>query len=82
MSKKFKRLIKNGKLDVVSELIGGPGDGMLVSDKCDKIYLPKQRRPVDELINYGDAPIMKLPDFNYHVYLRISKEKLIYMGGE
>lgn len=65
------RIIKNGKLDICTELIGGASDGTL----CEDIDII--RIPYTTLLLLSDESITEKPHFQYDEYIRISKEKAI-----
>lgn len=75
----LNRTIKNGKLELVSELIGGPGDGLLCDCDCEKIRLPK-REPRELAIQDNNSAMITMPDLKFHSYKRITNEKLLYVG--
>jgi len=74
----IKRTITNGKLDTVTELIGGPADGTLVNSQMEKLQFIRIRplscscfdiSPLDEV---GTNPFYDIVE-----YVRVSQEKMI-----
>jgi hypothetical protein len=76
----FNRIIKNGKLEVLAVLKGGPVDGAFVSADLDVIRLPI-RRNHDELVRDFCNKCLPPPDmFRHHIYKRVSLQTYIYNG--
>lgn len=71
----MNRVIKNGKLDICVELIGGAHDGLLVNGDLEYIRMPK-RKPLPTLFGRCNR-IPSINDLEYDVYKRISNEKAI-----
>jgi hypothetical protein len=72
----IKRTLKDGKLELKSELIGGPSDGIFCSNNCERVYIPVREDPVC-LLHDGSDP-GPFPEIRFHVYKRISFEKLLH----
>ena len=78
----FRRIIKDGKLDLICQLIGGPADGTVVDEGTDMIRI-LQRRPLTVYQSIEDnSPFPKPVSIGYHRYKKISKEKYIYVGTD
>ena len=75
----FRRIIKDGKLDLICQLVGGPADGTIVDVNIDIIRIP-QRKLLTVCWSKDDLPFPKPASISYHRYKKISEEKYIYIG--
>jgi len=75
----IKRTITNGKLDTVTECIGGPEDGTLVSNQMESARFVRIKpqscsyfdiSPLDEALSVN-------PFYEIVEYVRVSQEKMI-----
>jgi len=69
------RIIKNGKLDICTELIGGASDGTLC-DLDQEIIRILRKVDLVPLLS-SDETLKEMPKFRYDEYVRISREKAI-----
>ena len=72
----FKRTITNGKLDTVTECVGGPKDGTLVSNHLEGVRFLKTRPLSHCIISSSDALPSSPVEYEYVVYERVSQEKM------
>ena len=75
----FKRIIKDGKLNLICQLIGGPVDGTIVNGDIDIIRIP-QHRFLTAYLSKEDVLSSSFNSINYHQYERTSEEKYTYIG--
>lgn len=76
----FNRIIKDGKLQIVAQLIGGPADGMFVDydrDIGDIVRIPK-RKPL-ELSDLSSGQEIPMPIIEYYEYKKVSEETYKFM---
>ena len=76
----FRRIIKNGKLDLICQLIGGPADGTIVDGDIDIIRIAQHRPLIVHMSIADNPPFSKFTSISYHQYKKISEEKYIYIG--
>ena len=72
MKVKMNRVIRNGKLDICVELVGGSADGMLCTFDLDIIKVARYK-PI--YISRSAEPIHFMPE--YDEYVRVSQEKAV-----
>ena len=73
----IKRTITKGKLDTVTECIGGPEDGTLVNNNLEYILFLK-RKPLSYCVmSASDEPPGVMPDYDVVEYERVSQEKMM-----
>lgn len=72
------RIVRNGKLDICTELIGGASDGLLCD--CDQDIIRIAKKVEVERVRYISSYMFAIPSFGYDEYIRISKEKAILRG--
>jgi len=73
----IKRTITNGKLDTVTECIGGPEDGTLVSNQLNTCRFHKRKPLSCCFMSASDVPPNTTPDCDYVEYVRVSQEKMM-----
>ena len=73
----FKRTITKGKLDTVTECIGGPEDGTLVINDLEHVRFLKRKPLSCCIMSASDEPPNVMPDYDVVEYERISQEKMV-----
>ena len=77
----MRRIIINGKLDLVAELKDGPFDGtQVVGNFGDIIRMPSRLPLACEIIS-DYQPLLK-PNYNIHRYKKVTAETYEYEGKE
>ncbi|MBW2675591.1 MAG: hypothetical protein JRD89_19650 [Deltaproteobacteria bacterium] len=79
----FDRIINDGKLDLVAQLVGGPGDGMRINANIcgigGEFRLARKAKEVQRDV-WNPTMHIPQPDFSCHVYIRTSTQVFKYVG--
>ena len=73
----LKRTITNGNLDTVTECMGGPEDGTLVSNQMETARFIKRRPLSCCIMSPSDEPPIAMTDYDIVEYVRVSQEKMM-----
>ena len=68
------KIIRDGKLCLVAELIGGPADGTIVISDLDVIKIVK-RKPITPMLS---SSIPDISDIDYYRYIKVTNEKYVF----
>ena len=72
----IKRTITSGKLDTVTECIGGPEDGTLVSNQMETVRFIKRKPLSYDVFSASDEAPSVAPNHDIVEYVRVSQEKM------
>lgn len=74
------RRVRNGKLEFLSQLVGGPADGTIVENDIEIVRIPKKLEV--EPLFCCEARLMTMPKVQCSIYRRVSSQKLVFVGVE